>query len=271
MGLPDKGFASGIDASLVPQPLNVPQQGPRVPDKAKSPHQIDRPKPSPIVKPLAPMPTVSEKPPELPKAPIAPMPIAALQIGAVEGRHIGELFSEKGVTKAAAAHVAASFAADELAVLEMHPVKRITLRTQLRGGKGEPLNGSYGWTDNGVIDEISVSTHREPNTFGRRFRPGRSETFSSTRATEQEAISATVHHEFGHRLHVKATQGIDRTIRQAFRDGNPITSYASTSAREYFAESYAVYRTDPAALLAHDPVGHKMVRDVLDFWVTPHG
>ena len=66
VGLPDKGFASGIDASLVPNP-KFPPEGTRAPDAPKPAHEIER----------SPRPSVDRFPRlELPPRP-DPMPIAA--------------------------------------------------------------------------------------------------------------------------------------------------------------------------------------------------
>ena len=45
---------------------------------------------------------------------------------------------------------------------------------------------------------------------------------------------------------------------------NPAVSvYAATSHLEYFAENFAAYMRDPEGLKSYDPIGHKMVEDVL--------
>lgn len=86
-GLPDKGFASGIDASLVPS-LNVTTEAQRAPTPANPAHPIERLQPfRPALNPTFPRPptpsisppsfVVSPTPPQLPTAPIAPAPLVA--------------------------------------------------------------------------------------------------------------------------------------------------------------------------------------------------
>ena len=82
-------------------------------------------------------------------------------------------------------------------------------------------------------------------------------------------------HELGHHIHLhdqpvrggrasQLSQRVDAIVGVAFvRSRGPITMYGQQSAREFFAESFAAYMFERAALQQHDPVAFKMVVDVL--------
>ena len=64
---------------------------------------------------------------------------------------------------------------------------------------------------------------------------------------------------------VANTAGAIPAISQRWMRGNkaPVTRYARTNKDEYFAESYAAYRSDPELLRENDPNGFEMVVEVL--------
>jgi len=89
VGLPDKGFASGIDASLVPNPQIVPE-GTREPSAPTPAHEIDRTRPPSF-------PSVDRFPRlELPPRP-DPMPVAAHSPLRSTEPHSVEAFKEAGI------------------------------------------------------------------------------------------------------------------------------------------------------------------------------
>lgn len=269
-GLPDKGFSSGIDASLVPAPLPVPSEGKRAPVPGKAANPIDRPGlyQPPVSPPAyrAPPIQISPTPPELPKAPIAPVPVVVPTPGIVSaGVHAREVVVADGVTKRQAARVLGAFNENELEWLRENPASKLSL-VKNHTVYGIDAVGSYDRVD----DAFTVVATRDPSTYGRKLVPG-SRTFSSTRSTAEAAAQATARHELGHRMHMRAPWYIQTQVDLAFVKATPITKYGASNSQEWFAESYAMYREIPDALKLHDPEGFRIVRYVLDHWGIQHG
>jgi SPP1 gp7 family putative phage head morphogenesis protein len=267
-GLPDPGFESGIDASLVPNPLPAQSEGTRKPTAPAASHPINRPPPlPPIQKPVhvAP-PPVSVLPKEPYRAP-PPAPTALpLSTGIHAGTHASTVLADRRVAAKRIETVLSSYSSDELAWLKRAPLTTLQIRQTLVVG-GRSANGCYNW----ATDALAVRAKRAKGTWGVPFVAGESWSVSATRSTADAATQATARHELGHRLHMRAPRHIDEQVSEAFKKANPITQYATQDHREYFAESYAMYRENPAALKAHDPEGFRIVRYVLDHWGIPHG
>jgi hypothetical protein len=268
-GLPDPGFDSGIDASLIPD-LQVDMDGTRSPTAPKAAHPIDRDhsgkaKPVPIQpKPvdMEPVPIVYEPSPAMPSRDI-PIPGRSGNIEA--GVHVHDLKIGRGVSKRATEAVMSSLSPDELGAMRVDPVKLLKVARTIGGSSRSTTFGLYRYGS--VTDEIAVAASRAPSTYGKKLVPGSTHNISQTRATAEEAIQSTMHHELGHRLHVRAPTHIRQTIESTFRSlANPITKYAKQNAFEYFAECYSAYRSEKAVLLAHDPEGYKLVEYVLNHW-----
>jgi SPP1 gp7 family putative phage head morphogenesis protein len=267
-GLPDPGFESGIDASLVPNPM-APHEGTRVPEPGKAAHPIERPhKPSPIVEPMksAPLP-VSELPPEPYKAPAAPEAPQEDSLGPQLGVHVGNLSIEEGLTNTQINRVLSAYNRDELGWLRTNPLRQLSIRRNL-DVYGIPAVGSYSFGPS--ADEISIVASRASASYGRKLMPG-SRTFSSTRATAEAAVRATARHELGHRLLIRCDNHIKLEAMESFSRATPITQRAGSNVDEWFAESYAMYREIPDVLELHDPEAFRIVRKVLDHWGIPHG
>jgi hypothetical protein len=93
-------------------------------------------------------------------------------------------------------------------------------------------------------------------------------------ASKDEMRELTFAHELGHHVHFATWSYSDPIVKKAYENAmatvrGPVTEYAHTDHQEYFAESFALYNRDPAKLKRADPIGHKMVRDVLDFASAP--
>jgi len=78
-----------------------------------------------------------------------------------------------------------------------------------------------------------------------------------------ESIRRALLHEVAH--HFEAFDEAASLMQAGFAspDKRPITRYAGTQWREYFAESFVAHFVEPDALSRHDPNGSMMVRKVL--------
>ncbi len=174
-----------------------------------------------------------------------------------EGKHIAK------VTSQAAPEVRISLLesisdAETLAILEQTPLERLEIKKRV----GKDSNGRY----MPFTRTLALTVNRQERSFGQDFVPGKSWSISSVTKTKEEAIVATFRHELGHHVHMfdGPASATDTIVEQAFlRAKTPITKYAAQDRHEYFAESYAAYHLRKEALEAHDPIGFKMVEDVL--------
>lgn len=87
--------------------------------------------------------------------------------------------------------------------------------------------------------------------------------------TAAAVIEMTTTHEYGHHLHLAASNPeVDRLIQEAFRDrrSEPVSIYAMDDAREFFAEAFTAYHHYPRAWLEqHTPKTLRLVERVLEF------
>lgn len=113
--------------------------------------------------------------------------------------------------------------------------------------------------------KLGVRTGRRADNFGQEFAPGVMWSISKTASSRIDAIRRTFVHELGHHLHFTAGSDADKVVRNAFQDPNskPLTRYGGTVHYEYFAESFAAWVFHRGDLRRHDPVGYRMVREVL--------
>ncbi|MGH8429991.1 MAG: hypothetical protein ACREUF_06280, partial [Solimonas sp.] len=122
---------------------------------------------------------------------------------------------------------------------------------------------------------IWVNTQRPRSSYGQEWVPGSNWSVSMLGRNALEAKQRTFAHELGHHIHLSITRPThlalgaeigtqaDAEVARAFRSGRPLTVYASRIDYEYFAESFAAYVFERERLRQFDPVGHDMVRRVL--------
>jgi SPP1 gp7 family putative phage head morphogenesis protein len=184
--------------------------------------------------------------------------------GLTEGVHASSIVFD-GISRELGEAILSDLHPDDLALLETAPIQKLSLLKQARID-GDPVNGSYHFG----TKELALTADRPSWTYGSGpLQPGRSWSISSAAATEREAAQHTFTHELGHHVHGsadkygEATNLIIRAFTKAKQAGTVLTQYARSSHFEYFAESYAAYRHHGEVLLRHDPIGHKMVEDVL--------
>jgi hypothetical protein len=131
--------------------------------------------------------------------------------------------------------------------------------------KGTGCNGTYQPWSHRV--RINANRFDSPKSYGKHWEPKSSWSVSSVAQSATEAAQRTLVHETAHHLHLggPAREKVDRIIKQAYEDpkSSPITKYGSTCKNEYWTESFAAYHFHKADLKKHDPVGYKMVQDVL--------
>lgn len=148
-----------------------------------------------------------------------------------------------------------------LEFLERFPLQKLILRKEVELD-GDLVNGWYSY----VSGELAVTVDRQSFTFGSKLKPGTSWSISQTASTKEQAAKRTLVHELGHHVHLTSpSTKTDTVVRQAFAKATkkPVTEYSKTNHKEYFAECFAAYYTDRSMLRTHDPVGFKMVEDVL--------
>jgi hypothetical protein len=99
--------------------------------------------------------------------------------------------------------------------------------------------------------------------FGGEFQPGSSRNMSWATTDGIESIRRALLHEVAH--HFEAFDEAASLMQAGFASPGkrPITRYAGTGWREYFAESFVAHFVEPDALSRHDPNGSMMVRKVL--------
>lgn len=176
-----------------------------------------------------------------------------------EGTHF-KRFSSAGVTPAEQTKILeAARKAKLVEFLERKPLSELFLSPHV--SSGHDSNGAY-WPG---LERLGVRTRRRGDTFANPFQPGESWSISYTGKDRLDAMRRTFVHELGHHVHLTGGTAADRLVMKAYLDpkSNPITRYGGVKRVEYFAESFAAYVFHRGALRKHDPVGYKMVREVL--------
>lgn len=218
--------------------------------------------PAPAAVAAAPAPPPPPKPPRKPRVPAAP-PTGAFQLGV----HI------KNITSKVSRAIQREFLHEVstltwvLDILKSVPLDDLQLRTGARGA-----SGTYSWFGGKLT--LMINAGRRPSTWGHSLLPGSSWSVSSVGTGKRNAMIRTFVHELGHHVQLfdwkVATPGTPAAVRvnavilAAFsRTKGPLTMYGLHNSKEYFAESFAAYVFERAALQLHDPVGLKMVEDVL--------
>lgn len=198
-------------------------------------------------------------------APPAPEPKAAK-----EGVHYSSV-SRKGLTKAEQLRSDEAMSAladyDLLGELEATPLKEIRLRHKITDGNfgaGVDLAGVEGYyaPSDGAI-ELRLNDY---GFKGETFRPGKTWRVADGAGSWDEAVKLNMLHETAHHLHFSGGDEVDKVIRRAWNSSgkNPISRYgAERNHYEYWAETFSAHRVHPDLLQEHDPVGHQMVKDVL--------
>jgi hypothetical protein len=112
---------------------------------------------------------------------------------------------------------------------------------------------------------ITVNSARKLGVhFGEEFRPGITINMSAATPDKMESMRRALLQETAH--HMEGLGGAHELMRRGLENPNkrPITQYAADAGwREYFAESFVAYFTDPSALENYDPAGSMMVKRVL--------
>jgi hypothetical protein len=99
--------------------------------------------------------------------------------------------------------------------------------------------------------------------FGEEFQAGSSRNMSWATTDKAESMRRAMLHELAH--HFEGFSGAAPLMEAGFAnpDRRPITRYAGSEWREYFAESLVAHFVDPGALAKYDPSGSMMVMKVL--------
>ena len=176
---------------------------------------------------------------------------------AVEGKHFKSLRSNlsKAKTEAVLSVLDGSPILDTLA---KHPIQEIEfLRTPERG-----WNGAY----DHEARTIQINTIRRwGNGFGEAFVPGKSFSIASATGDKLESMRRSLLQETAHHMQEVGGKAVSDIARAAFNNAarRPITRYAERPWFEYLAESWSACNVEREALRSYDPVGYKMVEDVL--------
>ena len=174
-------------------------------------------------------------------------------------------------------HALASLRPEAQAVLKRYPLNMIGMSATLRRGElgiffaQTRLLGVASGPVDALFDSQPASQHVGMANWNPR--PGDPKpTGSSFCAANKEEKRATVlTHELGHAVQLAdpATSAITHAAYARAKGGNSfITQYAKKNPAEYFAESFALYNHSPEKLLAADPNGHKMVKDVFAHYAS---
>ncbi len=198
-------------------------------------------------------------PATVPEQSAAATPLASLE----EGVHFKALVG-RGLSKSATRDLLRAVSDAGLEpLLRANPLDNLVLKKTIGGS-----NGTYVSRRGGAPHaELRVRTSRPPHTYGKPFVAGASWSVSSAATTSLEAMQRTLVHELAHHAHRTGGDAVDAAIKKAWAaalEKNAfVTQYAGTSAGEYFAESFAAFHFENAALRAQDPEGAKLVERVL--------
>jgi len=181
----------------------------------------------------------------------------------VEGKHFKK-FSSRGVTPAEQSKILeAARKARLVDFLEKRPLSELFLAPRVSDEYG--VLGAY-WP---ALQRLGVRTKLPPGSLGQVFEPGKSFAVSLAGTDKVDSMRRTFVHELGHHVH-RTSEQADKIIQAAFFNvKSPITEYAGVNRAEYFAESFAAYTFHRGALRKHDPVGYRMVREVLTLQGIP--
>lgn len=209
---------------------------------------------------------------------IVPLPNAKPTV--VEGVHVDKI-TASGVSKAVADSILAGVQDPGLLdFLEAHPLSRLTIKPAVED-PGVPGRKLAGLTFKNGSMEIAAKV-TQPHVG--KFRAGQMWSVSGGAKTKLGSVHAALHHEIAeHMMFVGGKEATDKIRKvwaelkddwHARRPGDgprPVTRYAETAWREYFSESLSAFFLHRQDLLDFDPVGHKMVVDILDHLGVPHG
>jgi hypothetical protein len=155
--------------------------------------------------------------------------------------------------------------------LKKVPLQKLVVVSKLSDVPGS--NAAVWWNRFGPDnDEMHIVLSGQASFSGMPFQisdAGRLE-FSIGHAsrTAAESLQRVFSHEMGHHLHLgvgKWNKQVRDLVHESFGSRkSTITRYAGTSEEEYFAESFAAYVHERAALRKQDPEGYEMVERVLD-------
>jgi hypothetical protein len=143
-----------------------------------------------------------------------------------------------------------------LDALARRPIKEIIFR---RLGE-KSTSAFYVYED----QSITVNSARKLGVhFGGSLQPGSSRSMSWATTDKIESMRRALLQELAH--HFEGFNGATALMKEGFGqpDKRPITRYAGTHWREYFAESFVAHFVDPDALAKQDPNGSMMVKKVL--------
>jgi hypothetical protein len=146
---------------------------------------------------------------------------------------------------------------DILNVLRRNPIECITIA---RTG-GKPYPAQYRWDEK----TIAINSARKMGVhYGAAFRAGITNTMSAATSDKIESMRRSLLQETAHHIENSVTE-LTGEIQAAFSNPakRPITQYAATSAREYFAETFVASVVEPRALADHDPVGSTMMNQAI--------
>jgi len=150
--------------------------------------------------------------------------------------------------------------------LKRKPLKKLTLQPFIETDKGLK---AAGLTYRSGEMKIASQVVQQP---AKKFAAQQMWNVAEGAKTPLEAAKRTVIHEIGHWFHYSGGEKVTKLIKgswdtfdDTFQEGKakPITRYAETTPHEYFAESFSAYVFEREALKAFDPIGYKMVEDVL--------
>jgi hypothetical protein len=164
---------------------------------------------------------------------------------------------ESDLSQAKTSEVLAVLEREEILVaLARKPIREIAIRRL----KEKHASACY------IHDEQSVtvnSARKRGVHFGGSFLPGVSWSMSWATSDKMESMRRALLQELGH--HLEGFHNATELMEQGYARINkhPITAYASTGWREYFAECFVAYFAAHDILGGYDPIGSMMVEEVL--------
>ena len=144
-----------------------------------------------------------------------------------------------------------------LEFLKKHGLGRLELSSRLPDPR---WHGSY----QPSTGELVVNAFRDPDTYGKEFRPGELVTVSAAGRDLAEAMQRSLYHELWHKIIDTVGPTALHQIESLRRSGRtlPVSQRARAGPEEDFSESFAAYRFADS-FADKDPEGYDMVETIL--------
>ncbi len=175
-----------------------------------------------------------------------------------EGVHYGTVHSDLSDVQTGRV-LSALDGSPALGILSEHKIESIAITCDLP----KDWKGLYDYRAGGTVQVNSI--RRRGYHYGELFVPGASSQISVATDDKFESMRRVLLHETAHHRQSVGGDAVSRILDRAWGDSakRSITKYASKLSGEYLAETWVAFHTHWSQLRSYDPVGCKMIEDVL--------